>query len=132
MRKTLVISFALRNTYRVNGILYSIKQIPLVGRLLPEKLYSVTALKLLANILSVLWEVVSVFLGKLIYFLTMVLGIGLLYENAPAGGTFLHILLFLTAIGVALPAAAVRDCGRQDDGFGARAAQLRKERQRVQ
>ena len=38
MRKTLVISFALRNTYRVNGILYSIKQIPLVGRLLPEKL----------------------------------------------------------------------------------------------
>ena len=99
MRKTLVISFALRNTYRVNGILYSIKQIPLVGRLLPEKLYSVTALKLLANILSVLWEVVSVFLGKLIYFLTMVLGIGLLYENAPAGGAFLHILLFLTAIG---------------------------------
>ena len=99
MRKTLVISFALRNTYRVNGILYSIKQIPLVGRLLPEKLYSVTALKLLANILSVLWEVGSVFLGKLIYFLTMVLGIGLLYENAPAGGAFLHILLFLTAIG---------------------------------
>ena len=69
MRKTLVLSFALRNTYRVNGILYSIKQIPLVGRLLPEKLYSVTALKLLANILSVLWEVVSVFLGKLIYFM---------------------------------------------------------------
>ena len=64
MRKTLVISFALRNTYRVNGILYSIKQIPLVGRLLPEKLYSVTALKLLANILSVLWEVVSVFLAS--------------------------------------------------------------------
>ena len=88
MRKTLVISFALRNTYRVNGILYSIKQIPLVGRLLPEKLYSVTALKLLANILSVLWEVVSVFLGKLIYFLTMVLGIGLLMKTRRRAARF--------------------------------------------
>ena len=55
MRKTLVLSFALRNTYRVNSILYAIKQLPLIGRALPEKLYSVRDLKILANILSVLW-----------------------------------------------------------------------------
>lgn len=99
MRKTLVLSFALRNTYRVNSILYAIKQLPLIGRALPEKLYSVRDLKILANILSVLWEVCAVFLGKLVYLLTMVLGAGLLYEQAAASGAFLHILLFLTAIG---------------------------------
>ena len=34
-------SFSLKNTYRVNAILYAIKQIPLIGKLLPDSLYSV-------------------------------------------------------------------------------------------
>ena len=99
MLKTLRISFALKNTYRVNGILHSLKQIPLLKRLLPETLYRVRGLKIFANVLSVLWEIVSIFLGKILYFLTMVCGVGLLYERAPAGLSFLHILFFLTLIG---------------------------------
>ena len=99
MLKTLRISFALKNTYRVNGILHSLKQIPLLKRVLPDRLYQVRGLKIFVNILSVLWEIVSIFLGKLLYFLTMVCGVGLLYERAPAGLGFLHILLFLTLIG---------------------------------
>ena len=99
MLKTLRISFALKNTYRVNGILHSLKQIPLLKRVLPDRLYQVRGLKIFANILSVLWEIVSIFLGKLLYFLTMVCGVGLLCERAPAGLGFLHILLFLTLIG---------------------------------
>ena len=55
MLKTLRISFALKNTYRVNGILHSLKQIPLLKRLLPETLYRVRGLKIFANVLSVLW-----------------------------------------------------------------------------
>ena len=43
MYKTWRISFALKNTYRVNTILYAFKQIPLVKRLLPETLYLPTA-----------------------------------------------------------------------------------------
>lgn len=39
MNKTLKISFSLKNTYRVNGVLFSLKQIPLVKRLLPATLY---------------------------------------------------------------------------------------------
>lgn len=72
MNKTLKISFSLKNTYRVNGVLFSLKQIPLVKRLLPATLYQVKGLKIFANILSVLWEIVSVFLGKFLYFITMV------------------------------------------------------------
>ena len=55
MLKTLRISFALKNTYRVNGILHSLKQIPLLKRVLPDRLYQVRGLKIFANILSVLW-----------------------------------------------------------------------------
>ena len=99
MNKTLRISFSLKNTYRVNGVLFSLKQIPLVKRLLPATLYQVKGLKIFANILSVLWEIVSVFLGKLLYFITMVCGIGILYKGLPENAVFLHILLILTVIG---------------------------------
>ena len=99
MLKTLKISFSLKNTYRVNGILYSLKQIPLIKRILPATLYRVRGLKIFANLLSLLWEIISVFLGKFLYFITMVVGFGLLYETVPADQVYLHILLFLTIIG---------------------------------
>ena len=99
MYKTLRISFSLKDTYRVNSILYAIKQIPLIKKILPDALYGVRGLKIFANIISVIWEIITFFIGKLLYFITMVCGIGLLYRNAPADQVFLHILLFLTIIG---------------------------------
>ena len=99
MYKTLRISFSLKNTYRVNSILFAIKQIPLIKKILPDALYGVRGLKIFANIISVIWEVISVFLGKFLYFITMVCGIGILYKNVPEDQTFLHILLLLTVIG---------------------------------
>ena len=74
MNKTLRLSFALKNTYRVNSILYSLKQIPLLKRLLPQRLYQVRGLQVFANIISILWEIISVFGGKLLYFLLMIFG----------------------------------------------------------
>ena len=99
MNKTLRLSFSLKNTYRVNSILYSLKQIPFIKKLLPETLYKVKGLKIFANILSIIWEIISVFLGKLIYFLTMIIGVSMLYETTANDQLFLHILLFLTIIG---------------------------------
>ena len=99
MNKTLRISFSLKNAYRVNSILYSLKQIPLIGRLFPETLYQVYGLKIFANILSVIWEVVSVFLGKFLYLALMVIGAGSLYRNVPQEQLFFHILVFLSVIG---------------------------------
>lgn len=99
MLKTLRLSFSLKNAYRVNGILYSLKQLPLIKRILPAALYKVWGLKVLANILSVLGEAVGIFLGKLLYFLILVGGAGLLYRRVPPDAVFLHILLFLTVIG---------------------------------
>lgn len=99
MYKTFKISFSLKNTYRVNSILYSLKQIPLLKKLLPESLYKVTELKIFGNILSIGWEVLSTFIGKFIYLATMVAGAGILYKSVPQAQLFLHILVFLSFIG---------------------------------
>lgn len=99
MLNTLRISFSLKNTYRVNSILYSIRQIPLVKHLLPATIYQVKGFKIFANVLSVLWELVTIFLFKFLYFFLMVLAPGDLHPMVPARESFLHILLFLTLVG---------------------------------
>ena len=81
MINSFLISFSLKNTYRVNGILYSIKQIPLIGRIIPSSLYSVSGLKVLANVISAIWEVISIFAGKAIYLSIMFFGVQSVFEN---------------------------------------------------
>ena len=53
MVKTLKNCFLLKNAYEVNSILYSLKQIPFIKKLLPNSLYGAKGLKLFANVLSV-------------------------------------------------------------------------------
>ena len=99
MNKTLQISFSLKNTYRVNSILYSVKQIPLIKKVLPSTLYSIWGFKIFANIIAAIWEILSIFLGKLIYLAFMIVGVSAMYEGVPQDALFLHIFLFLTVIG---------------------------------
>lgn len=101
MSKTLRLSFALKNSYRVNSIIYSLKQIPLVKKLIPEKAYQARGLKIFANVLFWIWEVLSAFLGKLLYFLLMfTLPIDWYKLQGETEATlFLHLLVMLSAIG---------------------------------
>ena len=62
MIKSFITSFKLKNTYKVNSIIYSIKQLPIIKKILPNKLYQNKALKVIRNIISALWQVISVFL----------------------------------------------------------------------
>ena len=41
MIKTLRLSFSLKNTYRVNSILYAIRQIPLIGKIVIVAIFCV-------------------------------------------------------------------------------------------
>ena len=75
-------SFRLKNTYKTNSILYSLKSLPLVKRLLPDALYASAGLKAFANIVSILIEVGSVFVGKLLYVSLMVFTACLLYTSS--------------------------------------------------
>lgn len=101
MSKTLRLSFALKNTYRVNSIIYSLKQIPLIKKLIPGKAYQSRGVKRFANVLSWIWVVLSTFLGKLLYFFLMfVLPLGWYKFQGEAGASFfLHLLIMLSAIG---------------------------------
>lgn len=76
------------------------RQIPLIKKLLPESLFKVRGLKIFANIVSVVWELLSTFLGKYLYILLMVTAAGNLYKEVPGERLFLHLFLFLTIIGI--------------------------------
>ena len=96
--KTLRITFSLRNTYRVNSILHALKQIPLVGRVLPETLYQERGLKILANVISALWEVTAALLGKGLYFLILLAAVAF-YPSPDRQGMFLYLMVICTLIG---------------------------------
>ena len=101
MLKTLRLSLTLKNTYRVNSILYAIKQIPLIKNIIPDSIYSEGGLKVFANVLSVIWTVISTFIGKLLYFLVMIAAVSGFYNLPESEGAalFLQLLLPLTVIG---------------------------------
>ena len=98
MLKTFITSFKLQNTYRTNSIIYSIKQLPLIKRILPNSLYKNKGLKIFANIISILWEIISVFIGKIIYITAMIFG-PLSWYNGNEAVIFLHLFTFLTLAG---------------------------------
>lgn len=96
-----IISFKLRNTYRVNSIIYSIKQLPLIRKILPDSLYKNIGLKTLGNIISIIIEICNIFLGKFIYILAMIVGMLGIAKTGRADA-FIHIFTFLTLIGALL------------------------------
>lgn len=102
MINAFLISFRLRIACRVNGILYWLKRLPLLRRILPGSLYGAGWLKTAATILAAQWELFSFFFGKILY-LAVFFGpaLALLHSERDAawGGTFLHIFLFLTLAG---------------------------------
>lgn len=98
MLKTFIFSFKLKNTYKVNTIIYSLKQIPIIKKILPYSLYQSKHLKIFANIISIILEILSTFLGKLLYVLLMIFYPASAFNNSSS--SFLHIFLFLTIIGV--------------------------------
>ena len=98
MIKSFITSFKLKNTYKVNSIIYSIKQLPIIKKILPNKLYQNKALKIIGNIISVLWQIISIFLGKFLYIFLMIATIIPMISKTNNADVFLHIFLFLTII----------------------------------
>lgn len=98
MIESFVISFQLKNTYRVNSIIYSIKQLPILKRILSDSLYKNKGLKVFGNIISILMELGSIFLGKLVYLFFMIFFMLSSYKTNE-GNTFLHLFTFLTLCG---------------------------------
>ena len=98
MLKTFITSFKLQNTYRTNSIIYSIKQLPLIKRILPNSLYKNKGLKIFAGIISILLEIINIFIGKIIYIAVMIF-MALSWYKTNNADTFIHIFTFLTLAG---------------------------------
>ena len=98
MLKTFITSFKLQNTYRTNSIIYSLKQLPLIKRILPNSLYKSKGLKIFAGIISILWEIINIFIGKILYIVAMIFG-PLSWYNGNGADTFIHLFVFLTLAG---------------------------------
>ena len=98
MIKTFITSFKLKNTYRANSIIYSIKQFPIIGKMLPSSLYKNRGLKIFSNIISILWEFISIFIGKIIYIAAMIF-MALSWYKTNSADTFIHLFVFLTLAG---------------------------------
>lgn len=54
MYNTFLISFRLKTTYRVNSIIYMLKQIPVIKKFLPSTLYKSQGLKVFATFISIM------------------------------------------------------------------------------
>ena len=74
MAKTLRISFELRNAYNVNSVIYALKQIFLIKKIIPESAYGMGNLKVLFNILALFIFICNIedciFMFFLIFFKT--------------------------------------------------------------
>ncbi|MEG1067394.1 MAG: hypothetical protein RSD90_01990 [Anaerovoracaceae bacterium] len=100
MFETFKKAFALKNTYRANTIIFSLKQIPFIGKLLPNAMYKSQGLKLFAMIISVIFEFLTVFFNKPFYIFFLVYLPASLYKGA-TDSIMLHIFVLLTMVGTA-------------------------------
>ena len=98
MLHTFLLSFRLRNTYKVNTFIYAIKSLPFLKKILKDKLYQRRVLKFFGNLISILFELLDIFLGKFLYLFLMIFYMTMLYDTNTSS-TFLHILICLTIIG---------------------------------
>ena len=90
MFKSFCISFRLKNVYRVNSIIYSLKQLPLIKKILPSSLYKNKGIKIFGNIISILLEILNIFLGKFLYLWLMIFAFLSMYQTN-GKETFLHL-----------------------------------------
>lgn len=98
MTETFITAFRLKITYRVNGVIYSIKQLPIIGKKLPVSLYSCHPLKILGTVISILIELFNIFATKLLYVAAMLLA-PLALVSAGQENALLHMFVFLTLAG---------------------------------
>lgn len=102
MRRTFNQIWRVQNATRMNLILYGLRSLPLINRLLPASLFANVGLKRFAFIVTVLSRIFGVFLAKIPYILVVVVLPIQFLKLDPAVGT--HILFCLAIAGAILNA----------------------------
>ena len=98
MLDTFKTSFKLRLAYTVNSTIYSLKQFPIIRKLLPNELYKSEALKNVASVIGIIFTILKELLKKFFYLFILIMLPTELYESNSTNA-FIHIYVCLTIIG---------------------------------
>ena len=98
---SLRIILSIRNTISVNEIIHGIRSIPIIGKYIPETIYDVKIIKIIALILSVSGEILKAFFLKLALFVVLFFASGVVssYDDFSQKGVFLYGFLYVSLAG---------------------------------
>ncbi|MBR1862221.1 MAG: hypothetical protein IJ796_10270 [Lachnospiraceae bacterium] len=85
----------MRNTINVNGILYGIRHIPIIGRHISERIYGIRVFKIIALIMSIGVEIARAFFGPLCLFGFLFIASGMLSSLNDYARTTVYLFGFL-------------------------------------
>lgn len=98
MKNSFLLSYKVKIAYRVNAIIYSLRQFKFLKNVIPSNLYGNDGLNILYLLISIIHELISVFLGKIIYiFIFFYLALNFL--NSLNTSSIFNVFLFLSLIG---------------------------------
>jgi hypothetical protein len=96
--KTLLLSFRLSNTYGANTLIYRLRRLPVIKKILPSALYGAGGLKRFLYVLNVIFKTLFAFAGKFLYlWLMLLLPLSILPGDKTTN--FVNVFFFLTVIG---------------------------------
>ncbi|SCY49910.1 hypothetical protein SAMN02910370_02807 [Lachnospiraceae bacterium XPB1003] len=97
---SLRIILSLKNTVNINSILHGLRSLPIIGKYISEKIYSIRFIKIIAFIISIQKEILKAFLGKLgiVLFLALVSVPVSTFTNHTAATTFLYGFVYFSLI----------------------------------
>lgn len=98
MNRTFAISFRLRTAYKANGLIYYLRQLPLIKKLIPAGAYGSRGIKIFANIVSIFLEIFNTFVWKLMY-VAIIFAVIVSMKTEDPAAAFLHAFFFLTIVG---------------------------------
>ncbi len=98
MLETIKISYKLRIAYLVNGILYFLKKIPLVKKILPESLYDNSVLKNIITIITMIYNMFKTFIGKIAYIGICIIAPLMAFDSLNVNN-FILVLFFFSLAG---------------------------------
>ncbi|MDD3170065.1 MAG: hypothetical protein PHC91_11470, partial [Eubacteriales bacterium] len=103
-------------TINANRVIFYLKRMPLVGKRIPDRLYSDSELKMIATVVVTILNVMRKLIGKALYVgLMMVLPLMLLFKEIQPGdypAAFLHLFFFLSMIAGTVQISALLESNR--------------------
>ena len=102
MLKTLKMMFALRKAYKSNSILYVLRQLPIIKKILPASLSQSKVLNVIVTIIFAIWEISAIFFGKILYYFVGIGYLRTMSDKLPNDVLFCQTVFLFTAIGLFL------------------------------